>query len=72
MLANASHIHCDNCGKVQPLLMDFMPENDMNDHAATDLMCMVCASIIATIHHISPTDEDITNARRAVSVPDVT
>jgi len=49
--AGDSHIYCEVCG-IAPMIRDYMPANERNDHAATDLMCAKCHLIIATIHHL--------------------
>jgi hypothetical protein len=41
---------CDTCGKVQPVTLDGMPANEKNPHAAADIVCDECKSIIATLH----------------------
>jgi hypothetical protein len=41
---------CDTCGKVQPVTLDVMPANEKNPHAAADIVCDECKSIIATLH----------------------
>jgi hypothetical protein len=40
----------DTCGKVQPVTLDVMPANEKNPHAAADIVCEECKSIIATLH----------------------
>ena len=48
-----SHIYCDACEDVRPLVRAYMPADGIiNTHAATDLLCADCRLIIATIHHL--------------------
>jgi hypothetical protein len=35
---------------VQPVTLDVMPANEKNPHAAADIVCEECKSIIATLH----------------------
>lgn len=46
------HIYCDNCQAVKPLIPAYMPADNRNDHAATDLLCGDCRFVIATLHHL--------------------
>lgn len=66
-LGNDSHIWCPNCEGVVPLLRDYMPMGANNDHAATDLLCIRCGFVIATIHHLEPTDAQVVAARDAAA-----
>lgn len=66
MIANDSHIWCPNCNAIVQLLRDFMSPNDKNAHAATDLICIKCALVIATIHHLEPSEATIRKARGEV------
>ena len=49
-LEGPERIWCDRCGIV-PLVKGYMPSSVLSDHAATDLICGECSSIIATLHH---------------------
>jgi hypothetical protein len=49
-----SKIWCQVCGSIQDLVLDEMPANDRNDHAAIDLMCGKCRLVIATAHALPP------------------
>jgi hypothetical protein len=40
-------VWCGTCEKIQPMLFDEMPANDKNDHAAADIVCSECKSVIA-------------------------
>ncbi len=53
-----AHIWCDTCESVQPLILDDLPANHLNDHAATDLVCGRdgCHFVIATLHHLEASD----------------
>ncbi len=46
-----SHIWCENCGIV-PLIKGYMKADERNDHPSTDLICVNCRLVIATIHHL--------------------
>jgi hypothetical protein len=47
------HIWCEACGSVASLVRDYMPADGLhNMHAATDLLCGECHTIIATLHHL--------------------
>ena len=50
------HIYCDGCGEIQPMIVDFLPPSDMNDHGAVDLMCSVCRLVNKTLHNMSWTN----------------
>lgn len=45
-------VWCNDCGQVQPLVVDYLPAGTLrsNDHAAQDLVCGECHVIIATLH----------------------
>ena len=52
------HVWCGLCGSIQPLVRAYMPADERNDHAATDLLCATCRLVIATLHHLpSPPQE---------------
>lgn len=51
------HIWCDNCDEIRPLLRGYMPADERNDHAATDLICSECHFLIATLHHLTLSKE---------------
>ena len=44
-----SHVWCDACQKIQPMIFDVMQANRKNDHDAADIVCDECKSIIATL-----------------------
>jgi hypothetical protein len=43
-------VWCDTCQKIQPMIFDVMRGNDKNPHAAADIVCVECKSVIATLH----------------------
>lgn len=43
-------IYCNVCEALTPLMLDEMPADHLNDHAAMDLMCSECKLVIATLH----------------------
>jgi thiol-disulfide isomerase/thioredoxin len=45
-----SHVWCDACQKIQPMIFDVMQANRNNDHDAAGIVCAECKSIIATLH----------------------
>ena len=47
-----SHVWCDACQKIQPMIFDLMQANRKNDHAAAAIVCEECKSIIATLHAV--------------------
>ncbi len=50
----AEHIWCEACGIVARLERDYMPADGVhNMHAATDLLCGECRTIVATLHHLA-------------------
>lgn len=40
-------VYCDHCEAIQPMIFDVM---DNGKQVAADIMCDVCASIVATLH----------------------
>ncbi len=54
-------IHCDVCHSLRPVVADVMPPDERKDHAAIDLLCGVCYSIVATLHQ-RPTPKDQADA----------
>jgi ribosomal protein S27E len=50
VLARFPRVWCPTCNKTQPMIFDVMPADDKNDHAAADIVCDECKSIIATLH----------------------
>jgi ribosomal protein S27E len=49
-LARFPRVWCPTCNKPQRIKFDVMKANDKNDHAAADIICDECKSIIATLH----------------------
>jgi hypothetical protein len=47
-------VWCGTCEKIQPMLFDEMTANEKNDHAAADIVCSECKSVIATLHAARP------------------
>ena len=43
-------IWCPTCERIQPLQTDVMEGDARNSHAALDLLCASCLSIVATLH----------------------
>ena len=50
-----SRAWCDTCEKVQPVILDVVPD-DKNDHDVADIVCEVCKSILVTLHSTSAAD----------------
>ena len=50
-------IYCTLCGKQHPVRVVEMVADDLNDHAAVDLMCSNCDLVVATLHE-KPGEKD--------------
>lgn len=55
-LADNTHIYCDNCESIQPMLLDEMPGTDTSGKfiQPTDVLCGTCKLVIATTYSEQP------------------
>lgn len=53
-LSKYPRIYCDKCQTINPMAVDEMAADYLNDHAAMDLMCAECRLVIATLHVAEP------------------
>lgn len=44
------YIWCDMCEDITEFQYHHMPKDEHNKHGATDLVCVQCCNIVATLH----------------------
>ena len=54
LLSRFPLIYCSLCHKQWPVRVIEMAADELNDHAAVDLMCSNCDLVIATLHEAKP------------------
>lgn len=47
---NWAFVWCTECEKIQPLVADYLPRGELNEHDGMDLVCAECKFILVTLH----------------------
>lgn len=55
-ISEATHIWCDVCKAIQPLIAESLTQDDLNPHPWGDLVCGVCYFVIATLSKVEVDD----------------